>query len=231
VTTDAMIAVLYGAPAPAPVAQPAPSGESALLYPQAPAAPAPASAPPAATPAEALYGKDQAPETAHAPAPSAERQLFVDATPQAVRELREAAAKDDPSLAMYADPMSAAVQLFEGAEEMAPDQRAVAALELTRVAQDNGFDANDLADLTSLVPDARAITAETLPQAEATAAELLNTEFGSKAAQALLDARRLVERDPRVKAMLEHTNLGNHPRVVLQFAKKAARERAAGRLK
>jgi hypothetical protein len=202
VTTDATIAVLYGAPAPA--------------------ASAPASAPSTATPGEALYGKEPAAEP---------KQLYVDATPQAVRELREAAAKDDPSLAMYADPMSAAVQLFEGAEELAPDQRAVAALELTRVAQDNGFDANDLADVTSLVPDARAITAETLPQAEATAAKLLNAEFGEKAAQALLDARRLVERDPRVKAMLEHTNLGNHPQVVLQFAKKAARERAAGRLK
>lgn len=57
-------------------------------------------------------------------------------------------------------------------------------------------------------------------------------QYGAKDANAMLaDAQKLVARDPRVKALLEVTRLGNHPKLVAKLVALARTEKGRGRLK
>lgn len=107
--------------------------------------------------------------------------------------------------------------------------------EYKQIFADHGFtttDAREVMDLARTVidnpPDAET---ESTWQTEAWN-ELVKTSGGVKGArEALQLAQRLVQRDPRVAALLEATRLGNHPRMILKMAEKARQERARGRLK
>ncbi len=82
-----------------------------------------------------------------------------------------------------------------------------------------------IAALANGVDDAKALTWRNESRA------VLTSEFGASADQALDDARRLVASDPTLAAWLDHTGLGNHPKVVATIAQRARHLRNAGRLK
>ncbi len=59
---------------------------------------------------------------------------------------------------------------------------------------------------------------------------LVRTHGENGATEALEDARRLVQRDPRLAQVLDITRAGSHPRVVATLVEKARSEKAKGRL-
>ena len=60
---------------------------------------------------------------------------------------------------------------------------------------------------------------------------MLRERFGNSAMSALDGAKKLVARDPRVKAMLEKTGLGDDPKTVIRLAELARDQAHRGRLK
>lgn len=61
--------------------------------------------------------------------------------------------------------------------------------------------------------------------------EQLRAEYGDRAGVVLDAARRMIARDQPLKAYLDRTGLGNHPRVALAMARSADRFVKAGKLK
>jgi MoxR-like ATPase len=58
----------------------------------------------------------------------------------------------------------------------------------------------------------------------------LREAYGNGAEEALADARALVARDPRIKAFLNVSGLGSHPKVIVRLAHAARSQRGRGRL-
>ncbi len=91
------------------------------------------------------------------------------------------------------------------------------------------------ADAQALTDIGIAVMAGTIPEQTVDgwagdARASLRSEFGDRADAALADARKLVDKHPRLKAWLESSGMGNNPKVVMSMARKAAQLRAAGRL-
>jgi hypothetical protein len=63
------------------------------------------------------------------------------------------------------------------------------------------------------------------------AAQQLVARYGKSANQVLADAKRMIQRDPRVVNALNAFNLGDRPEVVMLVAESALRARASGHLK
>jgi hypothetical protein len=63
------------------------------------------------------------------------------------------------------------------------------------------------------------------------AVQALNEEFGQGASQAYKDAAKFASRDPRWVQMLEDKGLGDHPEIIMRFARLAQQARRDGRLK
>ncbi len=108
------------------------------------------------------------------------------------------------------------------AASLDPAIRKAAIAETREMAADLGLTSEDVAELKSL-----AATVKEPPSAEQRAAwvaestEALKREYGEQWQDALRDAMRLVNRDPRVAQVLLHNNRGDHPRYVMLFAKLA----------
>lgn len=116
--------------------------------------------------------------------------------------------------------------------ELPPEAAETAGAELRRMAGDIGLSSPELRDVVAV---AKGI--DRSPPDEATedrwrseATHELSHRYGPQAHEALTLARALVARDPRMGAVLESLNLGNHPRVVMLLAERAYAERKAGRL-
>lgn len=212
---------LYGpppTPSPAPEAGRGTPGAAA----SASVAPVPGTPPPPDTP------------TAPAPATGEQAQAPRVEVPEAVKALRaeSAADADDPAMA----PTVTAVADFFGPlgdTALPADMRQAVEVEATQMTRDLGLDAQGLQELLTRGAQVQAV--ETTPEQDRAsrveAIALLRSEFGDGHKQALADARKLVNRDPRVAQLLKTSNLGNDPQTVLQFARLAARQRATGRLK
>lgn len=191
---------------------PAPEPPPVLGVTPTPAA-APAGAPPStqkAIPsttekiAEALYGQ-KPPEV-------------VIPVPKNIADLREA----DQNRKLYS-PQNAYADalpnnLFDNAEGASDAQKAAAVAELREMAHDVGYQLQDVREFMILMnqppPDAKTVEAW-----KAEAAKRLGEVYGAGASKALAAAQALVARDPRVAYELQATGLGNHPDVILKFAR------------
>lgn len=218
--------------------------------PWTPTEPAPASTPVvAASPlphshpldlAERVYLGEAAPKTedlaevepAATDGPDAKPSPVTVEVPVEIQELRDA----DAARRLYGVKTAFATalpdDLYAADEGLAPDVRPVVVNELREIAADVGA---TNADVMTFRRVANSLTQS--PTAEQRAAwhdqiaEQLNAQYGTSAAQALADAAKFARRDPRVARMLAHNGLGDHPEVVLQFARLAREARAAGKLK
>jgi hypothetical protein len=131
----------------------------------------------------------------------------------------------EPSIATYLNPL---------AESGMPGEvRQAVGGELTRMARDIGLDGAGIGQLIGrgALAEVRDMTPEQAAANRITAMSLLKSEFGDRAEQAMQDATRLARRDPRMAQMLVRSRLGDDPQTILTFARLAARQRGAGRLK
>lgn len=124
-------------------------------------------------------------------------------------------------------------QAFAEVEGMTDEQRATAAHEWREIAVDVGVSPPDARHMLSEFQHALANppTAETRAAWRTEADRRLSERFGADAPKVLADARRLVQRDPRVVQLLIRSGLGDSPDMVLRAAELAQRQRAAGKLK
>lgn len=111
------------------------------------------------------------------------------------------------------------------------DVREAVAIEYMEIAADFGMNNPEIRELAAVAkvdsfPDEATVTRW---HTESTRA--LQAAFGQDTARTVADARQLVQRDPRLAAMLDRTGLGDHPKVILAVAHAARRLRAQGKLK
>lgn len=205
----------------------------------APEAPAPGTLPNAAS---ALGGGVPDPAKAAQPAPqqkpATEQQKpgpqLGDGVPEAVRELREQRRQETPFHDETKDYQHIGLEESADAAGLAGEERDAVLAEQRRMLADFQFDHREAREVVRMV-DTYAVTppdAETEGRWANEAWTALVRQHGAKEANVmLLDAQKLVARDPRVKAILEATRLGNHPVLVAKLVSLARSERGRGRLK
>lgn len=158
-------------------------------------------------------------------------------TPQEVRDLR---AQSDGLMATFEESAAKSLAndvfmpLYEQGVTM-PDGTAMTrgqlqahAIEMARITQDLGMSKADVQDLVAASREP--VDEQTFARLTVEAEKKLRDRYGPDADRALEDAKQLVRRDPRVKAMLDQNGLGSNPAVVLKFAELATRQRLKGRL-
>lgn len=196
-----------------------------------PPAPGPGRSTPDAAASATVAAVPSTPLPADSPATSEHTEAPQVEVPESVKALRAESAADTDDL-VTAPATSAVADFFAPLSETPlPDaMRQAVEAEATQMTRDLGLDARGLQELLTRGAQVRAL--EMTPErAQAAAAALLQREFGDAHEQALADARKLANRDPRVAQLLRSSNLGNDPETILQFARLAVRQRAAGRLK
>lgn len=158
----------------------------------------------------------------------------ADQVPPVVRDLRE---QDDARKMFspqndYRD--SGLEDALAGVAEVADDVKAAAAAEYREIFADNGLNTTEARDVVSLARELVANPPDETTQQTWQAdgwKDLVRTYGGEKGATEALElAKRLVMRDPRVAQLLDHTRLGNHPRIIKLMVEKARSERSRGRL-
>jgi hypothetical protein len=147
--------------------------------------------------------------------------------PEEVRALREA----DSARAMFSPQKTYADAIKSGPDWPAENQAAAA--EWREVAADFELSTDQTRELAELVYGMQELPSEqTRGEWWADAQRELRRAYGEQGAQeALADAQRLIERDPRVACFLRETGLNAHPRVVMLVAEKARSARTRGKLK
>lgn len=149
--------------------------------------------------------------------------------PPEVKALRDA----EPARQVYDDRTQyGAAKIGEALADLGIEGQAadLAHREWAGVFADAGLNAEDAAHVVrvALMDEPDAAEMEAWPtQAEAA----LRENYGDDWKSALADARMLVGRDPRLKAYLNRTGLGNHPDVVRIAARQARTLIANGKLK
>lgn len=120
----------------------------------------------------------------------------------------------------------------EAAKQFTPEVQRAAVKELANMAADVGMTNGDVNTFVTVLRNTReAPSEETRTQWREQAVQRLNETYGKDAKQALADAAKFVQADPRRARMLEAKGAGDHPDAVLLFAKLARQARTAGRLK
>lgn len=149
-------------------------------------------------------------------------------TPSTVQAWRQ----EDPARRIYSTTGFEAIvpdDHFAGAD-MQGDARLSAAKELRNMLADTGLAPAEVSGLFNRSHLVREAGKSAEAQRKETRQELKRV-FGDAADDALLDARRLIGRDPRFSRWIEKQGLGNDVETIVQFAKAARSQRAAGRLK
>lgn len=156
--------------------------------------------------------------------------------PEAIRELREA----DKERQMYSPqkgPMASAIpdDFFATVadDSITPEMKQAATAELREIATDLGATQQEVENFIGLYKQnlANPPTDEQTAKWHKESLDLLKGRYGDGAEHALDMAKKLLQRDPRVKSIIVAGNLGNHPKVVLAVAEAAIREVQRGRLK
>jgi len=152
--------------------------------------------------------------------------------PDEVRELRDA----DMGRRVYGVKgvfdASLPDDIYADDEGLAPDVKPVVVNELREIAADVGATNADVMSFRRVANSlTQAPTSEQRTAWHDQIVQQLNEQYGDTAAQALADAAKFARRDPRLAAMLAHNGLGDHPEIVLQFARLAREARRAGKLK
>lgn len=119
---------------------------------------------------------------------------------------------------------------FKDAEGVDAKTQRAAALEMRQIAGDLGMSVSDVETFKAVSTNFTPPTAEQKVEWRDQAIQALNNEFGQGAAAAWRDAVKFVQRDPRVAKILD-SGLGDHPKIIMQFARLARQARASGRLK
>nr|WP_315463923.1 hypothetical protein [uncultured Rhodoferax sp.] len=122
--------------------------------------------------------------------------------------------------------------MLDDVQDMPSEVKAMVVEELREMAADVGANLKDVMELRAAMSSVtEPPTNEQRGGWQDEAITRLNAEFGRKATQALADAKKFIRRDPRLVAMLNNNQLGDHPDVVMKFARLAAQARANGKLK
>lgn len=157
--------------------------------------------------------------------PEAMREAIEKAIPDTVKEQRA-----DPARMLFND----AQTIFKEAipadafnvEGLDTDMQTALVEEVREMAADIGLEAQDIPDIAAALANPPTTEAEIISSRES-AVELLNREYGPKAAAALNLARAFMRADPRRAAMLAPA--GDNPQVVLKICRLAQQARAAGK--
>lgn len=146
--------------------------------------------------------------------------------PDAVRELRQ-----DQSFNANETYQDALPDDVLTNDELTPELREAATREFRAMAGDLALPPAELSQFVTLAKwaESNPPTQEQHDSWRQDALATLEREFDDPA-QALKDANALLRRDPRVRALIDHFGLGNHPSVVKMIAQRARSERAKGRL-
>lgn len=219
-----MLTAADAAPAPAPVAS--------TWYPtmQQAEQPAPAAAAPTMLTTEPEPEPTAADRMFPAPPPAPE----LTSTPGNIKELRES--DTDRGLFDAAGMLKDSLPdtAFDDIEGHTPEIRQQATAEWREIAVDMGMGNDDVQQFSRVYREAIATPPDEATQAKWQAASVkrLVERYGPDGAESALNlARDLVRRDHRVSALLDHGQLGNHPKVVEMLVEKALREATRGRLK
>lgn len=114
--------------------------------------------------------------------------------------------------------------------EIPPPLQKAVIHEWRHMAADLGMTSDDLLTFKDVVARFEKPTPEMRANWHDEAVDALNREYGDGAKAALRDAMKLAQRDPRMAKMLDE-GMGDHPKIILQFARLARQARNAGRLK
>jgi len=199
----------------------------------APAAVTPAAETPKSAPAPTPDGERAAAMFTHETSQTPEVQVDViearqSNVPDAVREHREA----DAERRMYPDDgLYFKDELKPGDDS--PEQ-AAEVLEWKGIARDVGATPQQVAELKDVLGRELAEglpTPEKREQWAAESVETLQRKYGDELPALLADANKMIARDPRLAAWLEHSGLGNRVEFVAHAIELARQQRQAGRLK
>ena len=199
--------------------------------------------------ADVLFGDTMQPSAALVDQPAGEERDAADVLfgekeattfeieiPDAIRELRDA----DQSRAMFSPHLTYADSIpdsmlgeFDGISDLPEESQVAIIREAREMAADLGYSQADLTTIQRVERSIReaAPTDDVRADWREQAVQKLNQEFGMGAAQALRDAQALVARDPRLARVIDADGRGDHPDLILTFARLARRARAEGRLK
>lgn len=156
--------------------------------------------------------------------------------PEVIRELREA----DHERKMFSPqkgPLASAIpdDFFATVadDRITPEMKTAATAELREIATDLGATRQEVENFATLYKQnlASPPTDEQAAKWHKESLDLLKGRYGDGADHALGLAKKLLQRDPRVKSIIVAGNLGNHPKVVLAVVEAALREAQKGRLK
>lgn len=171
---------------------------------------------------------DTAPATPLYPSMQPGPELLDDPPPN-VAALR----RGDATRLMYPEPhehIKHAATLFADLDpsEQASTQRQTAIRNVAEIFRDLRLTDAEAGEMTRYLSGGGGVPDKRAANIEATAH--LRRVYGDKASQALADARRLVARDPRFRAMVDKTGAGDNPKFIMLVAEVARRESVDRRL-
>lgn len=174
--------------------------------------------------AERIYGERPN------PARDAIERDIAASVPAEIRSLREARARE-PANALFGETAlgDEIVEATLNDVNYAPEVRRAYADEYKRLASDNGMTANEALEAASII-NAPIADERTQSRWGRQTEESLKMQYGDEWQSRLADAKRLVNRDPRVAKIIESRGLGNNPKIVSLLCDLARRERLKGRL-
>lgn len=167
-------------------------------------------------------------EMEHALYPKKAEPVNLAPVPEEVQALREA---QERKMFSAQDMLKDVIRDSEfKSAELDPEVAKRGIVEVREIAADLGL---GKAEIEALKDRATAVRVQPIPESQQVDATIsaLNREFGNDARQALMDARALVGRDPRVGRIIEAMGIGNDPAVVVMLAKQARSQIAAGHLR
>ena len=176
---------------------------------------------------------DKTPEERMFPSHSQDEPVATIVIPGDIQELRKQALEADPTQRVYPPEKqitAIADDAFDAMNDLTPEGRQELVLEMRRMANDFGMGNAEVTEFIIRVNQAKEVP-EYKQREEAEF--ILRREFGGEegAAQAVADAKALLNRDPRAKQIVLSLGLGNDVGTIRQLADQARRERAQGRLK
>ena len=179
---------------------------------------------------------------AGSPAPTAAERMY--ATPQKPTidaptfEIADLRASDGPAALLYSadKQFGNAPRALAEAVNVSGTEAALAhqAANFSHAAQDMGMTQAQIEKLAAFARSATAagpMTEEQQRTAELQSVKQLRDQYGPKFDEAFSAARRLAQRDPRVKGFLDYGGIGSRPEVVQMFAELGLAQARRGRLK
>lgn len=175
--------------------------------------------------AETLYGPEPGDET-----PSADGNTDTVIAIELTDEIK--ALREDPARLVDPD-VDKAIKDEAYVELLGEEQGRLVAAEMREICQDLCLQPDDLTEIGMAVQAAHEapFTFAQRDQMQAEGIALVHEHYGPKTGEAIAAAKALAARDPRVKQFLNNTGVGDHPQVILRFARAGMTARNRGLLK